>query len=72
MGRPGRDYLAKSVEYKVEIYQNLPFGDLGDVVHSLAGIIPDTGILVGEAGKYWWDDNLKISGKLLPEGGKRR
>lgn len=52
--------LAEGVEYVIEVDQYLALANLCDVVHGLARIIPDPGILVGEAGKHWRDDDVKI------------
>lgn len=58
-------YLAEGVEDVVEIDQDLALGDLGYVVHGLAGIVPDAGILVSEAGEHRRHDELKVPRKLL-------
>ena len=58
-------YLAKGVENVVEVDQDLAFSNLGYVVHGLAGVVPDAGILVSEAGEDGWYDKLKIPRKLL-------
>ena len=42
-------YLAKLVEYAVKVDQYLALSDLCDVVHCLAGIVANPGILVREA-----------------------
>lgn len=43
--------LAECIEYLVKVYKNLAFGDLCDIVHALARVVSDTGILIGEASK---------------------
>jgi hypothetical protein len=63
-------HLAEGVKDVVEVDQDLPFSDLSDVVHGLAGVVPNTGILVSEAGENWWDDNLKVSSKFLRAAAK--
>lgn len=65
MARGEAAYLAQSIKNIVEIYQNLALGHFGNVVHGLTGIVPDTGILVGKAGKHRRYNNLEILGKLL-------
>ena len=50
--------LAESIEDLIEVDENLPFGDFGDVVHALARVVPDARILVGEAGKHGGDNLL--------------
>lgn len=42
-------HLAQRVEYGVEIDQNFSLGDLGDVIHALAGKVPNSTLLIGEA-----------------------
>jgi len=44
-------YLAQGIKDVVEVDENLPLCDLGNVVHALTGVVPDTGILIGEAGE---------------------
>ena len=58
-------HLAEGIEYVVEVDQDLAFCDLGDVVHGLAGVVSDTGILVSEASEDWRHDNFKVPSKLL-------
>jgi hypothetical protein len=58
-------YLAKSVKDLVEVDENLSLCDLGDVVHALAGIVADAGILVGEAGEHRGHNLLQIAGDFL-------
>lgn len=57
--------LAQRVEDFVEEQQDFPFGNLGNVVHTLAGIISNPGILVGEACKNGWDNFLQVSCDLF-------
>lgn len=52
----------------VKILENLPLGDLGNVVHCLACIVPNSCILIGEASQNGGDDDLKIAWKLLVGG----
>ena len=58
-------YLAEGIEYVVEIFQDLPLSDLGNIVHRLASVVADTSILVGKASQHRGDYSLKISGQLL-------
>jgi hypothetical protein len=58
-------YLAESVKDLVEVDEYLSLGDLGDVVHALAGIVPNAGILVREAGEYGGHDLLEVAGDFL-------
>jgi hypothetical protein len=58
-------YLAEGVEYVVEVDQDLTLGYLCDVVHGLARIVADPGILVGEAGKHWRDNGFKVLRQFL-------
>lgn len=44
-------YLAESIEYVVKVDEDLAFGDFGNVVHGLAGVVPHTSVLVSKAGK---------------------
>lgn len=41
--------LAERIEDVVKVYQDLPLGDLGNIVHGLTGIVSDSRILIGEA-----------------------
>ena len=52
----------------VEVDEDLALGHLGDVVHGLARIVPDTGILIREAGQNRRHDGGKVFGKLLCRG----
>ena len=61
----GESYLAKSVKYQIEIHKNFAFGDFGNIVHSLTGIISDPCILVGETSEHWWDDFVQMSSYLV-------
>jgi hypothetical protein len=49
----------------IEVNEYLSLGDLGDVVHALAGIVSNTGILVREAGEYRRHDFLEVAGDFL-------
>lgn len=42
-------YLAHGVKELVEVAQNAAAGDLSDVVHTLAGIVSHTRVLVAKA-----------------------
>ena len=66
----GQAHLAEGIEYVVEVDQDLALCDLGDVVHGLAGVVSDTGILVSEAGEDWRHDDFEVPSKLL--GGNTR
>ena len=68
VGTMDRTYLAECIEDVVEVDEDLALGHLGDVVHGLARIVPDTGILVREAGQNWRHDGGKVFGKLLCRG----
>lgn len=65
---PVSAYFAEGVENFVKVEQDLAFGHLGDVVHALAGVVADTGILVGEAGEYGRDDLFEVSCDFLGLG----
>jgi len=65
MGQNGGPYLAECVEDVVEVDENLPLGYLGDVIHGLARIVPNPGILIGKAGQDRRNNNLQVLGKLL-------
>jgi hypothetical protein len=45
----------------VKVPEDFSLSDFGDIIHGLACVIADTGILVREAGKYWWHNDLQIS-----------
>jgi hypothetical protein len=49
----------------VEVDEYLPLRNLCDVVHALAGIVPNTGILVAETREDWRDDFFEIAGYFL-------
>jgi hypothetical protein len=65
LGRHGGAYLAEGIEYVVEIYQNLPFCYLCNVVHGLACVITNPCVLVSEAGQDWRNDLLQVSREFL-------
>ena len=46
-----RAYFAKPIKNLIEERKDLPPCDLGDVVERLAGIVPHSAVLVGEASK---------------------
>lgn len=58
-------YFAQRIKYLVEVDKHLPLRNLCDVVHALAGIVANAGILVDEAGKDWRDDFFKIASDFL-------
>ena len=60
-----RSYLAEGIEYVVKVHQDLPLCDLCNVVHGLAGIVPDPGILIGEACEDRRHYDVQVSGELL-------
>lgn len=45
----GLTNLAELVKYAVKVDQDLPFGHFCYVVHGLTSVVPDPGILIGEA-----------------------
>ena len=59
-------YLTEGVKDVIEVYQDLALCDFCDVIHGLAGIIADTGILVGEASQHRRDNLGEIVGQFLP------
>lgn len=61
----GYTYLAKLIEYAIKIYQDLTFGNLGNIVHGLAGIVANPSILIGETGKHRRDNPGQITRQLL-------
>jgi hypothetical protein len=60
-----RTYLTKGVEDVVEVLEDLTLGDLGDVVHGLACIIPNPRILVRKAGQDRGHNDFEILGEFL-------
>lgn len=58
-------YLAEGIKNVVEIDQDLALCDFGDVVHRLAGVVADAGILIGKAGENGGHNDLEVLGKLL-------
>lgn len=62
--------LAQGVEDVVEEQQYLPFCYLGNVVHALASIVPDSCVLVCEACKDWGDDCLEVACDILLYSGQ--
>jgi hypothetical protein len=52
----------------VEVNQNLTLCHLGNIVHGLTGIVPNTGILIREAGEYRRYNNFKVPSELLQNG----
>lgn len=61
-------YLAQSIEYVIEITQNLALSNFGDIVHGLACVVADAGVLVGKTSQDRRHDDLEILGQLLGEG----
>lgn len=59
------NYFAQRVEDLVEVKQDFSFGDFGNVVHALACVVPNAGILVTEAGKDRRNDFLEVSSYFL-------
>ena len=57
--------LAEGIKDLVKVEENLPFGNLGYVVHALAGVVSNARILVGEAGKDGWHDFFQVSSYIL-------
>lgn len=55
----------------VEVNQNLALCHFGNVVHRLTGVVPNTGILIREAGEHRGYNNFKIPSELLPENKQR-
>lgn len=53
-------YLGQGVEHLVEVHQDLPLDDFGDIVHALTCIVAYAGILVGEAGEDRRDDFFEV------------
>lgn len=62
--------LAQGVEDIVEKQQYLSFCYLGNVVHALASIVPDSCILVCETGKDWGNDCLEVACDILLYSGQ--
>ena len=60
-------YLAECIEDLIEVDENLPLCDLCDIVHALAGVVPNTRILVAKAGKDWRYDFFEIASNLLQQ-----
>lgn len=60
-------YLAKSIKDLIKVDEDFPLCDLGNVVHALASIVSDTGILVGEAREHGRDDLFKIASYILQQ-----
>ena len=58
-------YLAESVKNIIEENQDLSLGNLGNIVHTLAGVISDPRILIGETCKDGRDYFFQISRYLL-------
>jgi hypothetical protein len=54
-------YLAKRVEYMVEVNKNLSLCHFCNVVHSLTCIVADPGILVRKARKHRWHYDIEVS-----------
>lgn len=52
--------LAKGIKYVIEVDQNFTLSNFRDVIHRLARVIPDPGILVGKAGQYWGDNDAEV------------
>jgi len=58
-------HLAERVEDMVEVQEDLALCNLCDVVHALAGIVPDAGIVVGEASQHWRHNFMEVAGNFL-------
>lgn len=58
-------YLAEGIENVVKVFEDLPLGDFGNVVHCLACIVPNSCILIGEASQHRGDNDFEITRELL-------
>jgi hypothetical protein len=67
-----KSYLAECVKNLIEVDQYLALGYLSNVVHTLAGVVSYTGILIGEAGQDWGNDFCKISSNFLAKNNNNR
>ena len=54
------DYLAESIKYRVEIYEYLTLGYLGNVVKTLGREVSDPILRVGEARKNRFDEFVHV------------
>jgi hypothetical protein len=61
----GFSHLAQRIEYLVEVDEYLPLGHFRDIVHALARIVPNAGILVAEAREDWRYDLFEVAGDFL-------
>jgi hypothetical protein len=51
----------------VKVDEYFPLGDLCNVVHALARIVADAGILVAKTSKDWRDDFFEVASDFLQE-----
>lgn len=58
-------YLAKRIKYVIEEDKDLPFRHFGNVVHTLAGVVAHSGILIRKGSQHWWHDVLQISSNFF-------
>jgi hypothetical protein len=49
----------------VKVDEHLPLRNLCNIIHALAGIVADAGILVDKAGEDWRDDFFEIASDFL-------
>ena len=57
--------LAEGVKDVVEIGEYFTLRDLGDVVHRLASVVPDSGILIAETSYDRRHNAVEVPGELL-------
>lgn len=58
-------HLAQSIKYTIEVYQYFALGNLRNIVHSFAGVVSDSGILIGETGKNGRNNLRKVCRQLI-------
>lgn len=61
-------HLAESIKDLVKVDEYLTLCDLCNVVHALARVVPDSSILIAEAGQHRRHDFLEVAGDFGPQG----
>ena len=64
------NYLAESVEDVIKEQQDLPFRNLGDIVHALTRVISDSCILIRKASQDGRHNGFQIASNIILTGGE--
>lgn len=56
--------LAESIKYRIEIHQNLSFGDLGDIVEAFSREVPHSVLGVRKADEQMFNELVHVGGNV--------